>query len=60
MSIPKDTRGRPQKIKWAKLPVGTGHPASSGTAHYQNRMSGGRRHYVYRTIDGRGYVFRAR
>ena len=61
-SIP-ETRGRKPIIKWSAMKVGTGFPATSGTAHYQNRMakeSGSKRHYVYRCIKGVGHVFRNR
>ena len=56
--IPPDRRGRPEKARWSKLAIGEGRPASSGTAHYQNRMATGARHYVFRTVGGTGYVFR--
>jgi hypothetical protein len=55
-----ETRGRKPAIDWTRLPVGTGHPATSGTAHYQNRMAAGKRHYVYRNINGVGTVYRSK
>jgi hypothetical protein len=55
-----ETRGRKPKVKWSALQVGTGHPATSGTAHYQNKVANGARHYVYRCINGVGHVFRQR
>jgi len=55
-----ETRGRKPKHDWAGMQVGTGFPATSGAAHYQNRIANGKRHYVYRCINGVGHVFRSK
>jgi hypothetical protein len=40
------------------MEIGASCPAVRGTAHYQNRMAAGKRHYVYRCINGTGTAFR--